>query len=85
VLPDSGLAEAAEIAERLRVCIEDLPAADAPRDGCAATISIGMAEMTAADMGLEDLQKRADEALYRAKAEGRNRVAGSPPAPVPGT
>jgi diguanylate cyclase (GGDEF)-like protein len=83
VLPDSGLAEAAEIAERLRVCIEDLPAADAPRDGCAATISVGMAEMTAADMGLEDLQKRADEALYRAKAEGRNRVAGSPPAPGP--
>jgi diguanylate cyclase (GGDEF)-like protein len=83
VLPDSGLAEAAEIAERLRVCVEDLPAADAPRNGCAATISVGLAEMTAADMGLEDLQKRADEALYRAKAEGRNRIVGSPPAPSP--
>ncbi len=79
VLPGSGLAEATEIAERLRACVEALPEADVQRDGCSATISVGIAEMVPADLGLEGLQQRADEALYRAKAEGRNRVAAAAP------
>ncbi len=82
VLPGSGLAEAKEIAERLRACVEALPAADVQQDGCSATISIGIAEMAPADVGLEELQRRADAALYRAKAEGRNRVADAPLPPA---
>jgi len=37
------------------------------------TISIGLAEAVAGDSA-EMVLKRADSALYRAKAEGRNRV-----------
>ena len=37
------------------------------------TISIGVAPATPDD-GAESLLKRADEAVYAAKAEGRNRV-----------
>ncbi len=73
VLPGSELSGAENIAERLRSRVEALDAAD----GLASkvTISIGVAQMSAADSGIEDIEHRADEALYRAKSEGRNRVA----------
>jgi diguanylate cyclase (GGDEF)-like protein len=38
------------------------------------TLSIGVAEFSETDQDVSDLVKKADEALYRAKAEGRNRV-----------
>ncbi len=38
------------------------------------TVSIGITSVSKMDESLETLFKRADEALYRAKAEGRNRV-----------
>jgi diguanylate cyclase (GGDEF)-like protein len=38
------------------------------------TISVGMAELVATDADLKALMHRADNALYRAKADGRNRV-----------
>lgn len=38
------------------------------------TVSIGMADTTVGDGAVDDVLKRADEALYRAKKEGRNRV-----------
>jgi len=38
------------------------------------TISIGLAELRAEDVSLDEIIKRADEALYRAKRAGRNRV-----------
>ena len=48
------------------------------------TVSAGVAEFPSDGLDLEDLYRAADEALYRAKAEGRNRVAeasaGSTPA-----
>jgi diguanylate cyclase (GGDEF)-like protein len=39
-----------------------------------ATISGGLSEMTAGDTSYEDVLKRADDALYRAKRDGRNRI-----------
>jgi len=76
ILPGSTLEHATDIAERLRVRVETLPLEDLPA-GLRITISVGVAQMTAQDAGFADLERRADEALYRAKAEGRNRVVGA--------
>ncbi len=74
VLPETPLEPAAESAERLRRAIET-SSVEAP-DGSpvTVTVSIGLAELQEADRSLESLMQRADEALYRAKEQGRNRV-----------
>ncbi len=64
LLPHATSAEAAVVAERMRVAIAE----------GAMTISIGIAEFRDGDT-LDGLIHRADEALYRAKNEGRNRFA----------
>ena len=76
VLQDTDLDGALRIAESVRVAVEGLamPNADSPRG--VVTVSIGVAvrgpehDLTGADQ----LVKRADEALYRAKRGGRNQV-----------
>jgi diguanylate cyclase (GGDEF)-like protein len=42
------------------------------------TASFGVAELRADDADLADVVRRADEALYRAKEAGRNRVVAAP-------
>ena len=74
VLPSTNAAGAAEVAERMRTAIA-LTRFDGVDDG--ATISIGvttsqMLEDSALEWDL--LIKEADQRLYRAKHEGRNRV-----------
>jgi diguanylate cyclase (GGDEF)-like protein len=76
VLPGNTLDQAADVAERLRVRVESLALEDLPA-GLRTTISIGVAQMSPQDLSVADLLLRADEALYRAKAEGRNRVVGA--------
>ena len=39
------------------------------------TVSVGLADSSGKDVGPEDVLKKADKALYRAKGDGRNRVA----------
>ncbi len=75
ILPDAGLAEAHAIAERIRERIEGMPFS-VHRDtrSVAVTVSIGVAVRRPEDVGPGDMLKRADLALYRAKASGRNRV-----------
>lgn len=66
---DADIKEAAWIAEQLRAIISDKPM-DA---GLAVTASFGATDYNKKDTP-ESLLKRADEALYEAKAKGRNRV-----------
>jgi hypothetical protein len=48
-----------------------------------ATVSIGVAALEDSDRSLDDLLGRADGALYRAKALGRNRVVTASPGRPP--
>ncbi len=70
VFADAGRDEAANVCERIRAAIEHQADDGAP----AVTVSIGVAAAARGDT-VERLTGRADDALYRAKAAGRNRVA----------
>jgi diguanylate cyclase (GGDEF)-like protein/PAS domain S-box-containing protein len=74
LLPSSSLEGAAVVAERLRQLVASQPAIC---DGVpvAYTVSAGIAAIDAGEtLDLDTLIKRADLALYAAKAAGRNRV-----------
>ncbi|HEV7323693.1 MAG TPA: PleD family two-component system response regulator [Bosea sp. (in: a-proteobacteria)] len=75
VLPDTALDAAHAVAERIRKRVEDDPfQIQRGQRAIAVTVSIGVASRRAGDAGPVDMMKRADEAVYRAKAAGRNRV-----------
>lgn len=69
----SGLPQAMTVAERVRAAVAG---ATVPAVGGApaVTASIGVTELTADAADLDALLGRADQALYRAKREGRNRA-----------
>ncbi|WP_323063726.1 tetratricopeptide repeat-containing diguanylate cyclase [Aeromonas jandaei] len=73
LLPDTGLDEAVEVAERIRYHVSLLKVDGVP-EGHAIHVSIGCAELSSLDETLSDLIKRADGAMYRAKQAGRNLV-----------
>jgi diguanylate cyclase (GGDEF)-like protein len=76
LLPGTDAGEAATVAERMR---HSLSAFSVPAsDGRAVhmTSSFGIAQLGPSDTG-DHLLRAADEALYRAKAEGKNRIAKS--------
>jgi two-component system, cell cycle response regulator len=72
VMPDTDMTVATMVAERLRRRIASEPFKIAQGEK-AVTISIGIAALGAGDAPAQVL-KRADQALYRAKDQGRNRV-----------
>lgn len=74
LLPDTDQAGALRIAERIHAEIARLAIGAAGIGAGAITVSVGLASCLAADTALADLYRRADEALYRAKAGGRNRT-----------
>lgn len=67
---DQSLAVAHRICERVR---NDLFEADGSL--LPITVSLGVSDFSPADATLSDVIKRADEGLYKAKADGRDRVA----------
>ena len=78
ILPESGLADAVQAAERLRQAIGALSFEfdGAGREPFTVTISFGAAATLGQDrLTASDLYRQADAAMYRAKQSGRNRVA----------
>ncbi|MFP4606232.1 diguanylate cyclase [Thiohalospira sp.] len=71
LLPDTGLAAAEDLAERLRRVVAESPF---PTVG-SVTMSFGVTARRSGD-SQQRLLLRADQALYQAKEEGRNRVVG---------
>lgn len=75
VMPDTDVGVAALVAERIRRRIAGAPfPIDRGAREIEVTISIGIAARTGPQDTAQQMLKRADEALYRAKRDGRNRV-----------
>lgn len=72
----TGREEAAHLAERIRASIASLDLPVTPDAMIGVTLSIGVAALgeTGAEGTLEDVLALADARLYRAKAQGKNRV-----------
>jgi diguanylate cyclase (GGDEF)-like protein len=76
VLPDTLLEGACAIAEKIRLAISALGIEHADSEYGRVTASIGSASWQPdQDIDVTQLIKAADQALYDAKAQGRNRVA----------
>ena len=74
VLPETGRDGARRCAERLRVALSK----EVFEDGIRITLSAGVSTYRYGE-SVEETLRRADDALYRAKDEGRNRVAEEKP------
>ena len=73
LMEGADTARAVEVAERIRAVVADIPI---QADGLELpmTLSVGVAVQREQAEATADLLRRADRALYRAKAEGRNTV-----------
>jgi diguanylate cyclase (GGDEF)-like protein len=78
VLPNTTREIAATVAERIQVALEHA-AADIDGRLVGATVSTGLAFSSNGAFELPGMLLKADQALYRAKADGRNRLAISAP------
>lgn len=77
LLPGQDLAEAAQMAERLRQRVEQ---SEAPGCPVGVTVSAGVSGLVGDADEIGDLLRRADQALYQAKHQGRNQVCVTPAA-----
>lgn len=77
IMPDTALADALRIAERIRMHVSGSPFRVAHgKEILNVTISIGVSATAGEGDTPEALLKRADEGVYQAKASGRNAVVG---------
>ncbi len=75
VLPETSNEGAVAFAERVRERVAEHVFANERLPSLRITVSVGVASVPAADIeSVEDFFARSDEALYRAKAAGRNQV-----------
>jgi two-component system cell cycle response regulator len=75
VLPNTSADVAAKIADRMCRSVSAKPFNVGARGGpLSITVSIGVAAVEGSSDTMEAIMKRADEALYSAKRDGRNRV-----------
>ena len=69
IMPQTNIKTAFDIAQRIRQKIEDTDI-----DGKSLTVSIGVSETSVSIKTADELLKMADDALYQAKANGKNQV-----------
>ncbi|WP_397423418.1 PleD family two-component system response regulator [Phenylobacterium sp.] len=75
VMPDTDLEAARRVAERIRLHVAGSPfRVMEGQEALTVTISIGVATSSGSEDQSNTLLKRADEAVYIAKSQGRNRV-----------
>ncbi|MTD93767.1 PleD family two-component system response regulator [Hyphomicrobium sp. xq] len=75
IMPDTTMARAYQVGERLRVSIASDAFPIGPGQGIHLTASVGLATLEGPDDTPETVFRRADSALFAAKRRGRNRVA----------
>ncbi|MRR12634.1 GGDEF domain-containing protein, partial [bacterium] len=75
LLPTTGRVAAALVAERIRRATQSFPLGRSAAVPVTVSVGIASTEDSPTPLAAADLLGRADAALYRAKAEGRNRVA----------
>jgi diguanylate cyclase len=74
VVPRENEQQTRLIAERLRIAIEKAHVMSDDNEEIRFTVSIGVAQLNKECIDTATLFKKADEALYRAKEEGKNRI-----------
>lgn len=72
-LPNTDMDGALKLAENIRVAIEQLMP-EICKERRKVTASIGVARNLHSTQSMQDIQRMADQAMYDAKAQGRNRV-----------
>ena len=74
IMPETNMASALHVGERLRSCVADDPFTVGLTSPLPITTSVGVATLESLEDTPLSLLRRADQALYAAKKEGRNRV-----------
>jgi diguanylate cyclase (GGDEF)-like protein len=74
VLVETAGEQASQIAKRIGATIEDTLITSQAGAQIKVTVSIGLTGLNQRHVGLDDLLREADQALYDAKQAGRNRV-----------
>ena len=69
IMPDTGLEDAGELAERVRARVKEERVNNA-----AITLSLGVVCVEEKDRSVDDIIRRADQNLYKAKKGGKDRV-----------
>lgn len=73
LLPQTSAESAGNVAERIRILIENLSILTSS-GSCSVTVSVGVATRSDQTKDIDSLIRKADEAMYQAKREGRNKV-----------
>ncbi len=72
-LPETSLVQALKVAERLRQTLGETPITPG-RNAIYITVSVGLCVAAPGSVDFDTLLRQADQALYKAKDNGRNRV-----------
>ncbi|MCE1191118.1 MAG: GGDEF domain-containing protein, partial [Acidovorax sp.] len=77
LLPLTSTGEALEVAQRILDTVQALQLYDEGGRSYGITTSLGLSAYRPFDRSLRDMLDRADQALYQAKRQGRNRIGSS--------